>query len=525
MRWLLRPVLLTCLSLLAWAVADGEVRAWPDIVAERTEGAIVLRFEGHQLVYVDGLGWLDGLTAPPPRIEDGRVVATVEVARALGVRVEPTATAAAHARLVGVRSSGELDLRLVLDVDGVPAAALADLEGVGRHEGSDAWSLWLPVVSALADLPSTLGPLRLRWEPTAAGVRLSIGGPSFAYDVFALNAPTRLVLDLRPDRDGVPAPTEATAVLATGVTYRSFRANGAAGPTWVHALEIAPGVGQWRVVGASGEARPTITWADGGFAAINGGYFDVDALTAIGLLVLDGTWLSMPSRNRAVVAFFEDRVVIDRVSVRYGVRVDERVVLDVGHEAAAMVRWLPSPGERAVGAVSEGVLVLDAAGRVVANRVGPVAVPVGGRALTYPPDLRALALVDPGAVVAVDVRVTPPAVAGARYAVEAGPLLMRHGVADFAPEREAFVRGVRILDEVTHQAAIGVRADGTVLLVTAEAMVAQDLVAVFERLEAWDAMRLDSGGSATLVADGHVLNRSVQRAVVNAIVWRPEAVP
>jgi exopolysaccharide biosynthesis protein len=109
--------------------------------------------------------------------------------------------------------------------------------------------------------------------------------------------------------------------------------------------------------------------------------------------------------------------------------------------------------------------------------------------------------------------------------VEAGPLLLKDGRPAFEPEREAFARGVRILDEVTQQAAIGVRADGTVLLVAAEAMVAADLVALFEALGARDAMRLDSGGSTTLVADGLVLNRRTERAVANAIVWRPEARP
>jgi exopolysaccharide biosynthesis protein len=64
-----------------------------------------------------------------------------------------------------------------------------------------------------------------------------------------------------------------------------------------------------------------------------------------------------------------------------------------------------------------------------------------------------------------------------------------------------------------------------VLLVAAEAMVAGDLVALFEGLGAHDAMRLDSGGSTTLVAGGLVLNRRTERAVANAIVWRPEARP
>ena len=55
--------------------------------------------------------------------------------------------------------------------------------------------------------------------------------------------------------------------------------------------------------------------------------------------------------------------------------------------------------------------------------------------------------------------------------------------------------------------------------------MAADLVALFQALGARDAMRLDSGGSTTLVADGRVLNRGTERAVANAIVWRLEARP
>lgn len=516
---------LLALAALAGAQGDGWL-ALPGAVLEDVGGATIVRDGARELVYVHGLGWLAPLDAPPPRLEGGTVLVAAAVAAALGrADVAPIAAAAAPdgAALLGVRASGEVDVRLVLDVDGVPFERLRGLGGVGRAEGAPL-RLDLPLVALPASLPSTVGVFDLAWRPDGAGVRLEVAGVPFAYDVFALAAPTRLVLDLRPDRDGVPAADEAVEVLAEGVVYRTFRAAGAGGPTRVHVLEVAAGAGEWRVVGASGEARPTLAWADGAFAAINGGYFDVARQDAIGLFVVDGAWLSPPSRGRAAVGFGPDGVVIDRVEARYAVRVDGRTVLDAGHPAALAVRVHAGAGAW-VGRPDEGVLVLAADGRVLANRVGPVRVPDGGRALAYPPDLRGLALVDEGAVVATELQVRPSAFAAVRYAVEAGPLLWRDGRPAFAPELEAFARGVRILDEVTQQAAIGVRADGTVLLVAAEAMVAGDLVPLFERLGARDAMRLDSGGSTTLVADGRVLNRRTERDVVNAIVWRPGGAP
>jgi uncharacterized protein YigE (DUF2233 family) len=529
-RALLRSVCAALFAVAPWAAAEPTWVALPGVVVEEAAGATVLRADGRELVYVHGLGWLADLDAPPPEVRDGIVFVVAEVAAALG-RAAPAAVerplpqAPPQAALLrSVRASGDVDVRLVLDLEGVEADALRAVGTVGRAGDGAPLRLNLPLAVWPDDLPTTVGAFDLRWTAADGGVRLEVGGVAFAYDVFALAGPTRIVLDLRPDRDGAPVPDERVEELAPGVRYRTFRAPGSGGPSRVHVLEVAPGAGEWRVVGASGDPRPTVAWADGAFAAINGGYFDTGTRSAIGLFVVDGAWLSPPSRGRAAVGFGPDGVVIDRVQARFGVRVDGREVLDAGHPAAADIGVHPVAGSWA-GTATQGVLLLDGDGVVTANRVGPVRVPVGGRAVAYPPELRALALVDEGAVVATELVVAPARFAGVRYAVEAGPLLLRDGRPAYQPELEAFARGVRILDEVTQQAAIGVRADGTVLLVAAEAMVASDLVALFVALDARDAMRLDSGGSTTLVADGRVLNRRTERSVANAIVWRPGARP
>jgi len=510
----------------AWALAqaslDGLVPL-PGVVAELHDGAVTLRRGDVSLVYVAGLGWLATFDAAPPVVDGDTVYAAPAVALALGLTpgvavAAPTSPGAA--RLLAVRVAGDLDLRVVLDVEGMGAAGLRHLGAVGRVEANAVLRLDLPPLGSPADLPVRAGAVDLTWTLGPDGGTLEVGGVAFGYEVFALADPTRLVIDLRPDRGGVPAPVEAVEVLAPGVVYRTFRAAGSGGPSRVHLVEVAPGAGEWRVVGSTGETRPTLAWADGAFAAINGGYFDPGSRTAIGLLVVDGNWLSLPSRGRAAVGFGPGGVVIDRVTTRASVWIDDRLVLASGHEFADRIEVHGNPNGWA-GTPRSGALLLDADGVVLANRVGPVRVPVGGRVIVYPPELRALALADEGARVRTAVTVEPTAFAGVRYAVEAGPLLIKGGVDAFAPDLEAFARGVRILDEVTQQAAIGVMGDGTVLLVAAEAMVAADLVPLMLDLGAVDAMRLDSGGSTTLVADGRVLNRMTERAVVNAIVWLP----
>ena len=530
---LLRRAPALALAAALWGAAWADGHAPPtgtvplaDARVEVTEGAVSLSRGDARLVYVDGLGWLAGFVAPPPHVREGVAWVVPEVAAALGVASSPDAgpppTVAGPARLVGVRVAGDVDLRVVLDLDGVDVEALRGVGTLGRVDAGDALRLELPRLALPASLPTTAGVFDLAWHDGRAGTSLALSGGGFAYDVFALAEPARLVIDLRPDRDGVPATGERREVLGAGVVYRTFRALGSGGPSRVHVLEIAPGHGEWRVVGAPGEAQPTLRWADGGFAAINGGYFEPETRAAIGLLVIDGVWLSPPSRGRAVIGFAPEGVIIDRVQVRTGLWLDDHLALSLDHALAERVSVHATPGAWA-GSGRMGALTVDAQGTVVGNRVGPVRVPDDGRVIVYPPELRVAALAEPGARVRTAMRLRPAALERVSHAVEAGPLLVQGGRGAFAPELEAFARGVRILDEVTQQAAIGVAADGTVLLVAAEAMVAADLVPVMLDLGAVDAMRLDSGGSTTLVADGRVLNRQTERAVASAIVWLPEA--
>ena len=468
-----------------------------------------------EAVYVGGLGWLAPFSGPPPRLEGERVMVPTAVAEGLRGESRPPLNGV----IAGVRSAVEREVRLVLDFAGVPVEQLRLLAAVGVVVAGERLQVLVPASLGDPAPPPSVGLFDLRWTRSVAGTLLSIGGGAFAYDLFALAEPTRLVIDLRPDPGGLGFAEEFQLV-APGVVYRTFRAAGSFGPSRVHVLEVAPEGGMWSVQALAGERRPTLAWTEVGSVAINGGYFDTRSGSAIGLLVVDGEWWSPPSRGRAAVAFGPQGVVIDRVQSRTTVSADGRPVVLISEPLAARVAVHRLAGV-VVGSSSEGVLVLDGSGILLANRVGPAEVPPAGTVIAYPPELRAMALLEPGAVVVAVTSLSPPALEGARYAVEAGPLLVKNGLADFAPELEGFARGVRILDEVTQQAAIGIRADGSVLLVAAEAMVAGDLVGLMLALGAEDAMRLDSGGSTTLVADGRVLNRTSERAVVNAIVWQP----
>lgn len=502
-------VLLT-LSLLGVALAQPQLYRVPAGLVRQEGGAVTLQSPQGELVYVEGLGWREPQPYGEPLITPEGVFAPADLLAALGVR-SPT--------LADLRFGGSGTVRVVLDISGLAAAALGVSEAQGRLADGEVLRVRLPQLILPAELPDPYRGVAVELVSQDGATELQVTAGEASYRIFTLDDPTRVVLDIIPHRY---AQVEAeTRVLRPGVTYRRFSAPTATGSSGVHVLEMAPGSGEFRVVGQSETPLPVSALTSGAFAGINAGYFDTRTFDAIGLLKVDYGLLSLPSRQRASIGFDDSGAVIDRVRATVNIRIDGRLYGGSALGEEGPIEVVAAPGQRA-GLPSKGVIVV-AGGRVVANRVGPQTVPPGGFAVVYAPERRDLALIDAGAQAALEVEFEPSTFASVRYAVEAGPLLVSNGLPAFAPDQEQFRRGERILDEYTQQAAVGVKPDGTVLFVVADNMVAEDLVPLFLGLGAKEAMRLDSGGSTTLVIGGKVVNRASERKVVSAIVFVPYA--
>ncbi len=506
-----RPRLSLLLSLLALAFAGA---AWaqhahlyrlPGASVHVSDGAIELTYGGKRLTYVEGLGWLGHVQADPPKVTPGGVLVDGSILDALGVQLP---------RLEDVRFGGDQEVRAVLDVSGMSAQELSGLQLQGDVSKGNPLTIHLPPMLLPASSPEPYHGVEVSVGPEPGGVQVSVTGPAFRYKVFPLANPTRLVIDVVPQHQAELPAIQRT--IAPGIVYRRFNAPSASGTSVVHVISVAPGAAELRVVGASHEAQTLTKLAAGAVAGINAGYFDPTTFTPVGLLRVDYGLLSLPTENRAAVAFGPGGTEIARIHAFLSLDVNGETV-NVGRNDGEFA--VATAAGALVGTPRVGVITAQD-GVVVGNMVGPRTVPPSGFALVYPPDRQALARIDAGAHVALHVRLTPAAFNQAPYVVEAGPLLVRNGQADYDPTLEGFPTGERILGAVTQQSAIGVKPDGTVLLVVAESMKASDLVPLFLSLGAKDAMRLDSGSSATLVADGKALNRHFERRVVSAIVVR-----
>lgn len=513
-RCLVRAVLVAALSVAVWLATPGWAQEYfrlPGAQARASGGAIVLEGYGQTFTYVQGMGWLDPIDAPPPLLVDGAVLGTRALVDALGIDVP---------LLSEVRFGGDAAVRIVFEV-----SDLRDLSGFrslvqrGVLEEGDVLVLDLPELLLPAVPIEPQRGVDVMLFPVPGGTRLELRAGVSTYDVFALDGPPRLVIDVVPQPLSAERVTE-TREVRPGITYHRFVAPTGMGSSVVHAVEIAPGAGEIRVVGESHVPRTIAELASGATVAINAGYFDPADFSAIGLLRIDHTLLSLPSRNRAAFAASGGELAIARVSGEVDVLVDG--VLAVADALEDTVRLVDGFG-RLAGVPDKGLLVV-ADDVVVLNMVGPRVIPRGAYGLVYDPALRSLALAEVGQRVDVSVRLRPYPFQTARYAVEAGPLLVEDGRPAFEPDLEAFARGQRILDAYTQQAGIGIRDDGTLLLVAAATMRAEDLIGVFLSLGADTAMRLDSGGSTALLVEGHAVNSAGNRRIVSAIVVRSEPI-
>lgn len=537
------------LTPLAWA---GPYYALPGArpVASGDESSEpTFSYRGERYSYAAGLGWLDlESTLSAPRLSGNRVYLQDEVLAALGVTLP---------RLTGVRSSGGGTVRVVFDFADLDAEVLARVRQTSSATPERPLTLQLPQLLVAETLPERLENLTLSVQQQAGGTVLRLAAPRAAgtvrFEVFPLADPLRLVVDLKavpvaassessatPDAAADTAfdlrerllnrlsePRTGTRDLGGGATLRSFSTATLAGESQIDLVEIAPNRGRFAVAGGSAVLKTPSELTGDALVGLNASYFDPASGRSIGLLKARGVLGSLPSRNRAAVGFGFGRPLIGRpkgeltITVN-GVRaaqlglVAERVTLYTAATSGAGT-WVSSP--------RQGAVVVSATGRVLENKIGPRRVPTGGFVLSYLPEVRPLALVNAGDTLEYTLTTTPSSWRFVPEAVEAGPLLVSEGRSAYRPELEAFDTQDREsnINRRTTRAALGVRQDGTVLLLVATNLTAGELVPLFLDLRAESALQLDSGGSSTLVVNGDVINRPevLQRRVATVITYTP----
>jgi hypothetical protein len=309
--------------------------------------------------------------------------------------------------------------------------------------------------------------------------------------------------------------------IAPGIALNVYRLRTAAGPLVVSVVTADPH--DPRVAVGTVLAHDTIVSADErvssmakrthAVAGINGDYFDINATGApVGMLVRDGTLLRSPSARVALTLDGNGELDFGRFTFSGSVTTPR------GTFAIGALNVWPAPGTLTLLTPAFGTSPLPPATDVVALAPAAAGDAASANTTAYqivpsgtgpPPALRIArgagvpAIGTIGDVVTVAMSTLPP-IDTIRSAIGGGPLLIDHGAVVDDPASPNYATRARRIPV----AAVAKLADGTLALVTVDGhrvatsigIARSELCALLLALGATDAMLLDSGGSATLVA-------------------------
>ena len=368
----------------------------------------------------------------------------------------------------------------------------------------------------------------------AGGTRVTLRTKGGRSEVFALENPARVVVDTVTYLNGTVPPPIDPEGLPAGVTYRQAGL--------VQLLSFDPALFEARVVSAPhGQSAQVsaLVRSVGGAAGVNASYFDPLSSLPVDLVVTGGLMTAPSLERRGTVGFtaagqwlFGYPKPRYRVSGPFG----EVQVNSVGARVRPeLLTAFVGDGRSAVGGA--GLVTLHAtapqatpgAGTVQAVHTERHVPPAGTLSLTFDParfpDLPRQA----GAplTVTLDWRGETPGWGVAREALSAGPLLVRAGQVVIDPGRERFDTGAGVW-RPTRQVALGLLG-GQPTLAYFEYGTPENFAAALAKLGFSDALRLDSGSSATAYVEGGYaglggyLNSVWSRPVPNAVVFVPKS--
>jgi hypothetical protein len=360
-----------------------------------------------------------------------------------------------------------------------------------------------------------------------------------------------------------PPDVRKAEQVAPGVEHVEIRrgdfGRGLGPDRWIiHVLVCDPakvrlGLGRANDRGVGTETTSAIARRRGAVGAINGGYFRTDGPyrgEPAGILITAGKVLSEPSRRRPGLAVSNKgprtRLAVVDVALRLeavaankarrridGVnrpRLDDELILFTPEFDRTTLT-----GPQGVEVVLERGRVLkivDAAGSAVIPRRGAVLSAHGRAAAWVRANLVRGARVETVSEVGLDPR--PPFAPD--FVLGGGPRIVRNGRPAGTPDAGTYPSG--FADARHPRTAVGVRADGRILLVTVDGrqpelsvgMSIGELAALLRELGAVEAINMDGGGSTAMVVMGQVVNSpsdlTGERPVSDALLVfpRPERI-
>ena len=271
----------------------------------------------------------------------------------------------------------------------------------------------------------------------------------------------------------------------------------------------------------------------GAYAAMNASYFKQDTGTPLGLTIIDGRMMTGPLMNRSVFA-------IDKHGKCYITKACLDGEINIGNNNSLKIKNINQPIMSSEGVhmynrhwgsctpvTAEGFLhIAIERNKILEISTTPVEIPETGYAVVVRSALVPCPICE-DTPVKYGYSICPKELCKAEFAFAAGPNLVIDGCknVDFAEQNFSAV----FANTRTARSAIGIKQDGTVILLTvdgrqkgvSEGVTLYEVADIMLNLGACQAMNLDGGSSTQMVVEGRMVNVPTNKLgakVTNAVV-------
>jgi Phosphodiester glycosidase len=500
-------------------------------------------------------GWaLGGLKLPglrPPVVADGTVWIPVRVLSYLGfnlsvdndtillsslnassttgtIRAEPPQSEITPNQITTTRINRGVSTRIVLELTrpalfetkievGHASVRLRDVEIVPR---------FFPVGSEAV--------VRARLIPDLQDAILDLETNSKAdLKVFALASPDRVVIDVQVPSGPPPVPGQTPpgiATLETGIGSKKLTLVTIDPAKYSPKLSVAPWGGALRVLEHAKSS--------GAVVAANAGYFDPASNLPVDLAIAEGGVRAYARGNRATLGLHSDGLPLfgtPKVRLNLSFRITDGT-LEVPINS---IRPEPNPkwitsfvGDGFVPVGGEGFVTLVISSHVSADgSLQPVVVDIrdtlsipepGELTITYSSEAQpALEQIEFGTAATVNLQWSDPNWTDVQHAIAAGPKLISNGQYVVNPQLEGFDPSKEIWRS-TRQVGFGLDVQGRYVIALLEQGTPEEFAKALIAVGLREAMRFDSGSSASVYLAGGMVGGKWGRTVPNALVFVPK---
>jgi Phosphodiester glycosidase len=509
-----------------------------------------------RLEFSEGLGgWaLGGLKLPglrPPVVADETVWIPVRVLAYLGfnlsteddtilvsslnassttgtIKAEPPQAVPSANQITATRINRGVNTRIVLEL--AQAAAFESTIAVGRSSVR----LRSVEVSPRLIAVGSEAVVRARLIPDGEDAILDLEtNPKANIQVFALAAPDRIVIDAQvpPGAPPVPGPTpQGIATLETGLGAKKLTLVTIDPARYTPKLSVAPWGGALRVLEHA--------QAMGAVVAANAGYFDPSSNLPVDLALSEGGVRAYARGNRSTLGLHPDGVPMfgtPKVRLNFSFQISDGT-LEVPINS---IRPEPNPkwitsfvGDGFVPVGGDGFVTLVISSHIAADgSLQPIVVDIrdglsvpdpGELTVTYSSEAQpALDSIEFGSSTNVNLQWSDPSWTDVQHAIAAGPKLITNGQYVVNPQLEGF-DPTRDIWRSTRQVGFGLDAQGRYVIALLEQGTPEEFAKALLLLGLREAMRFDSGSSASVYVAGGMVGGKWGRTVPNALVFVPK---